>query len=46
VTPNVSVIVDGLHPFDRRNPADVHHQREQTAILKSWGDKQCRAGLG
>jgi len=45
VTPNVSAIVSGLHPFDSSNPNDVDYQRQQTAILSSWGDKQCRAGL-
>jgi hypothetical protein len=45
VTPNVAVVVDGLHPFDRSSPADVQHQVEQTAILASYGDKLCHAGL-
>jgi hypothetical protein len=45
VTPNVAVAVDGLHPFDKSNPADVDYQRQQAAVLSSWGDKQCRAGL-
>jgi hypothetical protein len=45
VTPNVSVTGDGLHPFDRSNPADAQHQAEQSAILASYGGKLCRAGL-
>jgi hypothetical protein len=45
VTPNVSTIVSGLHPFDKSNPSDVDYQRQQAAVLNSWGDKQCRAGL-
>jgi hypothetical protein len=45
VTPNVAVVVDGLHPYDKSNPADVDYQRQQAAVLSSWGDKQCRAGL-
>jgi hypothetical protein len=45
VTPNVAVVVDALHPFDKNNPADVDYQRQQAAVLSSWGDKQCRAGL-
>jgi hypothetical protein len=45
VTPNVAVIVPGLHPFDKSNPADVDYERQQAAVLASWGDKQCRAGL-
>jgi hypothetical protein len=45
VTPNVSALVPGLHPFDKSNPNDVDYQRQQAAVLTSWGDKQCRAGL-
>lgn len=45
VTPNVSALVPGLHPFDKNNPNDVDYQRQQAAVLNSWGDKQCRAGL-
>jgi hypothetical protein len=45
VTPNVSVLVPGLHAFDKNNPADTDYQRQQAAVLTSWGDKQCRAGL-
>ncbi len=45
VTPNISAIVPTLHPFDKSNPNDVDYQRQQAAVLNSWGDKQCRAGL-
>jgi hypothetical protein len=45
VTPNVSALVPALHPFDKNNAADVDYQRQQAAVLTSWGDKQCRAGL-
>ena len=44
VTPDVSVIVDGLHDFDRGNPADVAFEAQQNAILDSiiGSDKLCR----
>jgi hypothetical protein len=45
VTPNVEVIVDGLHPFNRSNPADVAYQQQSSQLLLSWGDRLCRAGL-
>jgi hypothetical protein len=45
VTPNVGALVDGLHPFNRSNPADVALQGEQSQVLLSWGDKLCQAGL-
>jgi len=45
VTPNISMIVPALHPFDASNPNDVDYQRQQAAVLTSWGDKQCLAGL-
>ena len=45
VTPDVAVIVQGLHPFDRATPQDVALQQEQSATLQSYGDKSCRAGL-
>ena len=44
VTPNVAVIVPGLHPFDPRNPADVRQEAQGSAQLASYGDKSCRAG--
>jgi hypothetical protein len=44
VTPDVSVIVPGLHDFDPKNPADVEYERRQNAILDSivGVDKLCR----
>ena len=45
VTPNVSVIVDGLHPYDKANPSDVAYQSQQTQLLRSWGDRLCQQGL-
>jgi hypothetical protein len=45
VTPNIATLVPGLHPYDAANPADVDLNRQQAAVLGSWGDKQCRAGL-
>jgi hypothetical protein len=45
VTANVSVTMPGLHPFDKNNVNDVDYQRQQAAVLGSWGDQQCRAGL-
>ena len=45
VTPNIAVLVPGLHPFDKNNPADVDYERQQAAVLLSWGDKQCSVGL-
>jgi hypothetical protein len=44
VTPNVATIVPGLHAFHADNAQDVDYQRQQAAVLLSWGDKQCRAG--
>jgi hypothetical protein len=37
--------MDGLHPFDRSNPDDVAWQAEQSAVLLSYGDRLCRAGI-
>jgi hypothetical protein len=45
VTPNVATIVAGLHPFDAANPDDVAWQAQQTAVLASYNDRLCRAGL-
>jgi hypothetical protein len=44
VTPDVSVIVPGLHDFDRYNAADVAFDQQQNAILDSiiGVDKLCR----
>jgi hypothetical protein len=45
VTPNVATIVEGLHPFDRANGEDVTLQQGSSALLLSWNDRLCRAGL-
>jgi hypothetical protein len=45
VTPNVEVIVDGLHPYDRANPSDVSLQQQSSALLLSWSDRLCSGGL-
>jgi hypothetical protein len=45
VTPNVAVIVPGLHPFRRGDPGDVAYQHAQASRLRAWGDRACRAGL-
>jgi hypothetical protein len=45
VTPNVSALIAGLHPYDKNNPNDVNYQTKQAAVLNSWGDKQCSVGL-
>jgi hypothetical protein len=44
VTPDVSVVVPGLHDFNRSNPADVAFDQQQNAILDSivGSDKLCR----
>jgi hypothetical protein len=45
VTPNVDVIVPGMHNFDKSNPDDVALQKAGADMLRSWGDKSCLAGL-
>jgi hypothetical protein len=42
VTPDVTVQVDGLHPYDRNDPADVAYERQQNAVLDSFHDRACR----
>ena len=44
VTPDVSIIVPGLHDFDPSNAADVEYERKQDALLFSMlgPDKVCR----
>ena len=44
VTPDVSVVVAGLHRYDAHNPADVTYEQQQNAILDSirGGDRHCR----
>ncbi len=45
VTPDVSLVVPGLHDYDRNNAADVANERQQNALLDSirGADKKCRA---
>jgi hypothetical protein len=45
VTPDVSIVVPGLHDYDRNNAADVAYERQQNALLDSIaaGDKKCHA---
>jgi hypothetical protein len=45
VTPNVEVVVDGLHPFSRSSAEDVQLQQQSSSLLLSWNDRLCRAGL-
>jgi hypothetical protein len=45
VTPNIATILPGLHAFDRTSQADVALQDQQSQLLRSWGDRQCLAGL-
>jgi hypothetical protein len=45
VTPNVSATIAGVHPFDKTSSSDVDYERAEAALLMSFGDKQCRAGL-
>jgi hypothetical protein len=42
VTPDVTVQVLGLHPYDRGNPTDIAYEAQQNAILDSFGDRTCR----
>ena len=42
VTPDVSVVMPGLHDYDRTNEADIAYERKQNALLDSLGDKKCR----
>jgi hypothetical protein len=44
VTPDVSIVVPGLHDFNPSNPADVEYERRQDALLFSMlgPDKVCR----
>jgi hypothetical protein len=45
VTPNIATTMPGLHAFDRTSQADVALQDQQSQLLRSWGDRQCNAGL-
>jgi hypothetical protein len=42
VTPDVSVVVPGLHDFNRNSPGDVAYENQQNAVQDSLGDKKCR----
>jgi hypothetical protein len=44
VTPDVSIVVRGLHDYDPQNPADVAYERQQDALLFSMlgSDQVCR----
>jgi hypothetical protein len=44
VTPDVSIVVPGLHDFDRNNAADVAYEQQRNALLDSivGVDKSCR----
>jgi hypothetical protein len=42
VTPDIEALVQPLHPFDARNPADVELERQQADVIAAWGDKSCR----
>jgi hypothetical protein len=44
VTPDVSVVVAGLHDYDRNNAGDVAYERQMNALLDSivGVDKKCR----
>ena len=44
VTPDVSLVLTGLHDFNRNNPADVAYEQQQNAVLDSIvsTDKLCR----
>jgi hypothetical protein len=44
VTPDVSVLVPPLHPYDAGNPADVQLKQQQSAVLASYGDRLCGSG--
>jgi len=42
VTPNVAATVNGLHPFNRSDQADVELEAAAASQIGSWGDKSCR----
>ena len=44
VTPDVSIVVAGLHDYDRNSAADVAYERQQNALedTVASGDKKCR----
>jgi hypothetical protein len=44
VTPDVSIVIPGLHDFNRNSPGDVAYENQQNALQDSvaGGDKKCR----
>ena len=42
VTPDVSIVVLGLHDFDKNSRGDVAYENQQNALQDSLGDKKCR----
>jgi hypothetical protein len=44
VTPDVSIVLSGLHDYEPNNPADVAYEQQQNALQDSivGTDKQCR----
>jgi hypothetical protein len=42
VTPDVTAVVPGLHPFDRSSQDDVELEAQQAGVITGWGDKSCR----
>jgi len=45
VLPNVAATIQGLHAFDRANPADGTLATAAANLLRSFGDRSCQAGL-
>jgi hypothetical protein len=42
VTPDVTIQIPGLHPYDRNDPADRAYETQQNALLDSFHDRTCR----
>jgi hypothetical protein len=44
VTPDVSIVVPGLHDYNRNSPGDVAYEQQQNALQDSIaaGDKKCK----
>ena len=45
VTPNISVTVPAIGAYDKANPDLVSMRQQSDAMLRSYGDKSCVAGL-
>jgi len=45
VTPNISVTVPAIGAYDKANPDLVSTRQQSDAMLRSYGDKSCVAGL-